>query len=348
MCTSCKQLREELFTPGYSRTFGIEELKIGAETTACDLCTLLWHTVKRNAPKGAKEVRLSRSGSFLRLKDSGPPVLSIVRNPKQRYTGDFQIGHVGLPEAKSATHLGQIRYWLKHCDKFHESACRSSNYNNKHMKFRLPTRLIDVTNIDDGKVRLWETSPNDTGEWIALSHRWGKPEDGHFSTTRENIQQHLDGISLTGPQGLPATFRDAVYVTHKLGLKYLWIDSLCVVQGKDGDFRTEAKRMEEVYSGAYCVIAANSATNHFSGFLKPRNPRAYVGMCREGKGQAPFYLCQAVDNFKEHVLESELATRGWVLQERALARRTVFFTEHQTYFECGSGIQCETSTRLSK
>jgi hypothetical protein len=48
------------------------------------------------------------------------------------------------------------------------------------------------------------------------------------------------------------------------------------------------------------------------------------------------------------VLGGELHSRGWVLQEHALARRTLFFTEHQTYFECGNGVRCETSTKLSK
>jgi hypothetical protein len=59
-------------------------------------------------------------------------------------------------------------------------------------------------------------------------------------------------------------------------------------------------------------------------------------------------VCQNIDNFKDHVLNGELNSRGWVLQEHALARRTLFFTEHQTYFECSSGVRCETSTKLSK
>lgn len=106
--------------------------------------------------------------------------------------------------------------------------------------------------------------------------------------------------------------------------------------------------MEGVYSGAYCVIAASSAADHYSGFLKERNARDYVGLRREGKGQTPFYLCRTIDNFKEHVLDGELHGRGWVLQEHALARRTLFFTEHQTYFECRDGVRCETSTKMRK
>jgi hypothetical protein len=274
-------------------------------------------------------------------------VLAIIRGPEQEVisASDVQIGFITLPEAGNATHFGVLQHWLNDCDNHH--TCRPLEYAPGFAlgsKTRLPTRLIDVSfeACDDSKVRLWETLPEDDGEWVALSHRWG---DHHFSTTPENLQEHLNGIKLST---LPATFRDAVAVTRALGRRYLWIDSLCVIQGPNGDFRSEVKRMEEVYSGAYCVVAASCAADHYSGFLKARKPRDYVGMCREGKDQTPFYVCQTIDDFKGHVVDGELHRRGWVLQEHALARRTLFFTEHQTYFECKNGVRCETSTKMYK
>ena len=106
--------------------------------------------------------------------------------------------------------------------------------------------------------------------------------------------------------------------------------------------------MKDVYSGAYCVFAACSATDHFSGFLKPRKPRDYVTISRDGNnGQSLIYICENIDNFKKHVLDGELSSRSWVLQEYALSRRTVFFTEHQTYFECGGGVRRKTSTKVN-
>lgn len=138
-------------------------------------------------------------------------------------------------------------------------------------------------------------------------------------------------------------------MTRALGSRYLWIDSICIIQaGKNADFEQEATRMEEVYSGARCVIAASRASGHASGFLKDRIKRDYVALRREIDSESPFYICQAIDNFKEHVLEGALNRRGWVLQEHALARRTIFFDEHQTYWECGHGVRCETMTTLHK
>jgi hypothetical protein len=182
---------------------------------------------------------------------------------------------------------------------------------------------------------------DDIGQWIALSHQWGSAP--HFSTTRLNLDDHLQGLEV---ENLPATFRDAVRVTRALHCDYLWIDSICIIQGPDGDFNEEARRMEEVYSGAHCVLAASCSSSHFCGFLSPRNHRDYVGLSRES--ETPLYVCEMIDDFQTHVLNGGLNSRGWVMQEHALARRTIFFTEYQTYWECGDGVRCETMTKMKK
>ncbi|UPK93045.1 hypothetical protein LCI18_003980 [Fusarium solani-melongenae] len=60
-----------------------------------------------------------------------------------------------------------------------------------------------------------------------------------------------------------------------------------------------------------------------------------------------FYIRETIDDFQQHVLEGELNQRAWVLQEHALARRTVYFTDYQTYFECGNNVHCETMTKMT-
>ncbi|KAF3041971.1 hypothetical protein E8E12_009261 [Didymella heteroderae] len=128
--------------------------------------------------------------------------------------------------------------------------------------------------------------------------------------------------------------------TRALGIRYLWIDSICIIQGKDGDFSDEAKNMEKVFSGAHCVLAASRATNQHDGFLGRRTSRRYITFKRPK--EQPYYICEPIDHFSRDVIEGSLNQRGWVLQERALARRTIYFAENQTYFECGNGIRCET------
>lgn len=146
---------------------------------------------------------------------------------------------------------------------------------------------------------------------------------------------------------LPGTFRDAVIVTRKLGIRYLWIDSLCIIQGPDKrDWDEQATSMETIFSAAYCVVAATQASCMSDGFLKSSPPRDFVTFSDHAGNH--FYICEAIDDFDHDVTGAELNLRGWVYQERALARRTIHFAKEQTYWECGHGIRCETMTKMYK
>ena len=103
--------------------------------------------------------------------------------------------------------------------------------------------------------------------------------------------------------------------------------------------------MEDVYSSAYCTLAASSAKNPNDGFLVPRKDNKFLTFHMNG---FPVYVSRFMDDFEKHVLQGPLSKRGWVMQERALARRTIFFTDRQTYFECGEGVRCETLAKMEK
>jgi hypothetical protein len=264
---------------------------------------------------------------------------------------DIQQGFPELPGVGSPLQFRLLCEWLDDCDKKHSKPrCKPpgpaagallQSYDSPR---KIPTRLVDVGCEDGEVIRLVETGNRNTYDWVALSYRWGPAP--HFSTTQKNLPAHLSGINW---EELPATFRDAVKVTRALKRRYLWIDSLCIIQGEDGDFSHESKLMEDVYSGAYCVLAASRATGQASGFLLPRpKQRRCVALAPQFDGDSVIYVCERIENFKEHVLEGALSQRAWVLQEHALARRTIFFTEHQTYWQCGHGVRCETMAKMNK
>jgi hypothetical protein len=264
---------------------------------------------------------------------------------------DIQIGFSELPEVGSPLHFGLLRAWLDICNDGHsEPMCKPPRPGTRapsqssRLIFRMPTRLIDVGYEDGDVIRLLETKNQNSCDWVALSYRWGPAP--HFSTTQMNLPAHLSGINW---EELPATFREAVKVTCALKKGYLWIDSICIIQGENGDFNEEPKRMEDVYRGAYCVLAASCATGQASGFIRPRSKRrSVVALSPQHDGESVIYVCERIEKFKEHVLEGALSQRGWVLQEHALARRTIFFTEHQTYWQCGYGVRCETMVKMTK
>ncbi|KAF2188522.1 hypothetical protein K469DRAFT_565361, partial [Zopfia rhizophila CBS 207.26] len=329
--------------------FAFEDTISGLEARAeiCDFCTmLLIICMKSNATKGPK-MRFERTQSTLMMTGGDPlPILSIFRSPESKTPLPIQLGFPELPTPGTDTFFKIIKLWLEDCDSdANHKECQGLTPNS------LPTRLIDVGTLDAPMLRLLETREDkvENDKYIALSHPWGDPEKHPpFSTLRmdDSGKGHtISNFKKAIPYDwLPATFKDAVDTTRALKIRYLWIDSLCILQGKDGDFNEQAKRMEDVFSGAYCVLAASRATGQRDGFLGSRSQRNFVTFQRGA--EKPFYVCQSIDNFSRDVLEGSLNSRGWVSQERALARRTVYFTETQTYFECGSGVRCETLARM--
>jgi len=364
LCTLCRSFN--FWTGGFAIEYRMSDLQ--ERSKICDFCRMLLRVyMMPGATKGAN-VRIERIQSTLCLSGSQSlPVLSIFRSPgksephshstpelRSMLTASppleelktplpIQLGFPELLKPGTDLFFQLISLWLQDCDHNHDD-CQSST--NPYS----PTRLIDVGTKVRPELLLLETAknkPQDT-RYIALSHPWGEPaEHPPFSTLRKDqsgqgreLAAFLKGI----PYGqLPATFKDAVDTTRALGIRYLWIDSICIIQGDDGDFSEEAKHMEDVFSCAYCVLAASRANGQHDGFLKDRPRREYLTF---GNGAENFYVCQPIDDFGHDVLEGSLNQRGWVLQERALARRTVFFTEKQTYFECGRGVRCETLAKM--
>jgi hypothetical protein len=270
------------------------------------------------------------------------------RPPESKPPLSIQLGFPELPHAQSDAFYAVLRLWLQNCneDEAHKG-CIS------HICNSLPTRLIDVGTTKLPVLRLVETKQErlSSSEYTALSHPWGDTRTYEpFSTLRKDASRKkhdIEHFKTAIPEDqLPATFKDAVGCTRRLGVQYLWIDSICIIQGPGGDFNEEAKKMEDVFSGAYCVLAASRASSQRDGFLGSRQRRDYVTFARGD--EKPFYICKTIDNFSKDVIEGDLNKRGWVLQERALARRTIYFTATQTYFECGKGVRCETLTSMKK
>ena len=178
-----------------------------------------------------------------------------------------------------------------------------------------------------------------------LSHCWGEPTDEEkerFCTTPENYGDRvMEGFSY---DNLPKTFQDAVRVTRELRKEYLWIDSLCIIQGNKEDWKREAGCMEKVFASAYCTIAATSAPNWKDGFLERKLSPQYFQI--EDSSSRLVYVYDNTDDYSEDVDEGPLNKRAWVLQERVLSRRTIHFSAKQTYWECAEDVLCENFIRL--
>ncbi|KAF2683898.1 HET-domain-containing protein [Lentithecium fluviatile CBS 122367] len=157
---------------------------------------------------------------------------------------------------------------------------------------------------------------------------------------------------------LSKTFKDAVVATRRLGLQYLWIDSLCIIQDSEDDWRREAASMASVYNNAVVTIAATAAKESSQGLFMPHQKVSgervevpYNCKERRGKGKdlgaAKMILCHrstAYDGPDKYIERSPLNQRGWVFQERLLSKRTLHFAENQIFWECNSLFASEDGT----
>jgi hypothetical protein len=257
---------------------------------------------------------------------------------------DLQLGFPTLPTPE--TRLKILREWLQLCDRKHQVIGCSLEI----VPF-LPARVLDVS---DGGLRLHISRPGDRGDYIALSHCWGNiPEEQKrvFCTSTDNITERSHA-NMFDIKTLPKTFQDAIILTRELGKRYIWIDSLCIIQYGDdfADWKKESQRMASVFSNAYCTVAATSAENSATGFLDRMASQKSDPQCVKvhTRKHGPVYISGIVDDYYKDVELGLLNQRAWVLQERALSRRIIHFTENQTYWECGDGVRCETLTCMRK
>ncbi|KAK4246548.1 heterokaryon incompatibility protein-domain-containing protein [Corynascus novoguineensis] len=209
----------------------------------------------------------------------------------------------------------------------------------------LPTRVIDVGSAEQ-RPRII-VSQAGRARYATLSHCWGG--QSWVGTTTQNLAQMLDGFDVTT---IPATYADAITMTKRLGIRFLWIDSFCIIQNDHDDWLAESQKMGEIYENAYLNIAATGANGGMSGFLKTRKEDPVYVRVPSAAGQrkydwsstgvGQFYFTnQADSDFDTFVTRAKLNTRGWVLQERILSRRSVHFAADMWYWECGRHIISE-------
>lgn len=219
--------------------------------------------------------------------------------------------------------------WIATCDANHPDCASHSDYT--------PTRLVDVGILNSSdNVRLVLTKTVQLTSKISyatLSHCWGTIPMS-VSTTKATLEAHLAGFDI---QALPKNFRDAIEIARALLIPYIWIDSLCIIQDDELDWRHEATQMASVYSSSKVTIAATSASDSTVGCFIDNSLSTSVttvdlGLSEDGSTIKGYIRYPS--HREGHFLDSPLHSRGWILQELVLSRRTLFFTSDQWYWSC--------------
>ena len=212
-----------------------------------------------------------------------------------------------------------------------------------------PKRLLFVGDSNSAKARLvWEHQlENRLDRYAALSYCWGHPpgQTGSLQLKAENLRLLQRGVALTE---LSTTIRDAIYVTQQLGIRYLWVDALCIMQDSEVDKKAELPRMHKIYSNADIVISASASWDSSESFFADQNPLA-MSPCLVGVRGAPgvegrpfgaIYALPHRRYVEDAILDlrySRVRSRGWVFQEEIMARRIVWFGDHQVHLGSNEG-----------
>ncbi|KAF2677118.1 HET-domain-containing protein, partial [Lentithecium fluviatile CBS 122367] len=174
-----------------------------------------------------------------------------------------------------------------------------------------------------------------------LSHCWGNTPFSACTLTRENEAEFTTaGIPITH---LTNNFREAIDVARFIGVKFIWIDSLCIMQGEGGDFASEGDMMHAVYLNSYCNIVAADSRDSSSGLFQPREGEDKVGK-EEWRGRRREAVPkQVLDEglWGDELLGAPIYERGWVFQERMLSPRLLHFTDTQIFWDCSTLSACE-------
>ncbi|KAK4450233.1 heterokaryon incompatibility protein-domain-containing protein [Podospora aff. communis PSN243] len=314
--------------------------------SGCHFCSLM----KTNLPLPGQP-----GNTYEHLREEGSPLTLEIEHVEQttssdalfnvacRYTRGWSSIHIddgkrhprlhpALAQAQTCSpdHALLARNWVETCLTQHTCGHRK----NGHF---LPTRLFEINGSEeDLNVRLYIPSATDVElglRYCTLSHCWGDTEV--LCLTTATLQDFQQAVSVTT---MPATYADAMRIAKSIGVRFLWIDSLCILQDSPDDWAQEASTMASVYENSYCNIAAAIGENSAGGCYATRDPLTFAPCRILATDTRQLYARQYwLDGSLEELegnCDSGLFSRAWILQELLLPPRVLYFEPKSVYFEC--------------
>ncbi|KAI9768775.1 MAG: hypothetical protein M1839_003960 [Geoglossum umbratile] len=390
LCSLCKGIRidnlvpycppgqeDEEFTVGYSHQPSYRALEISSQK--CPLCKLLLHALEAGdaaADRMPEEVR-DEAGSQIWL-IGGQEMIFNLNQPMRISQIGVQAGNawrdtvLGLytteddPAAISGDIVGReistdpasdrnfafINQWIRDCVARHTECAHTTdlavNMTRENELMPLPTRLINVGAQDGSEYPFLWHSGGSTGQYVALSYCWGSGVT--LTTEKGTYNARCEGMELSS---IPKTIQDAIAVTRRLGVRYLWVDALCIIQDDEEDWQHEAAQMGTVYRNSLLTISATGSSDSGMGcFIKyvpsPIHPVKLDYQSHDGSRKGHMFIRPQPATITESLDRSPVSSRGWCLQERFLSRRILHYSKHQLYWECQKHCVAEDGTITSR
>ena len=256
-----------------------------------------------------------------------------------------------------------IKSWLDLCVNNHNEACLDTHGTGTEFIELIKETYFGVIDVADMQLKALPITKGKPERYVALSYVWGRRshDESPYTTTRANVLTHiLHGGLETAVDKLPRTIQDAILLVSRLGERYLWIDSLCIVQDSDSSWQLNARAMHLVYGNAYFTICAadgDSSTGlcavkpvlRATSLMDPLSD-GVASMSLDGTQTsedvyslrpmsaecAPGVRLMVTRPLEAVVNDSMWNKRAWTFQERILSRRCLIFAEDRVYFQCRS------------
>ncbi|KAL8723378.1 MAG: hypothetical protein Q9225_000294 [Loekoesia sp. 1 TL-2023] len=280
--------------------------------------------IKLGSPNAAEEVMLD-----VQAFDGDPAAYWVSARPYD-------------PNINRAEAIESAKQWLSDCVNCHEQCSIPSKSANGART--TPKRLLKIRIEISGctKVNLHLCEQNENPRYTALSYCWGTGQA--YKLTISNLEAMYVDVPIPS---LAQTIQDAISVASRMGIQYLWIDSLCIIQDSATDKDDEISAMDHIYRNAEFTICAASSRACTEGFLQkrifsgPSMPEVDYSTlqfpCPNGaRGTILVKHIQSHD-----VNDQPLNKRGWTLQEHMLSSRVLVYDSWQVWWECLEGKRCD-------
>lgn len=217
--------------------------------------------------------------------------------------------------------LSTIKHWYLTCL---DGRCGGTLFASPRVNLPKGFRLIDVQ-------RMCVVGGVDNFRYLALSYRWGRSKT-LLNTKDISADLETEAGLLKRLEEVPKTIKDAMNLVRDLGERYLWVDSLCIIQDDPEDKANQITAMDVVYSSAVLTIAATSGDNADAGLAGGlTNLRNFTQLVENVQGLS---LANRPTTFDKQIDESPWNTRAWTFQERILSSRVLYIADQRCFFTC--------------
>ena len=292
------------------------------------------HTVEnQEQPRGYGWVRnrdgLSRTVRYLLVQASGSGVF--LTPNVYPYVDDHMSEREKLLSSRAIPseklNLRQVGGWLSTCKMLHTHKCDSGHWTNMAVA---GIRLIDVENR-------CVITPGNEVTYCALSYCWGTKPFLKLKSADGASLYKKNALSTDCPD-LPKTIKDAMYLTSYLGIRYLWVDALCILQDNEANKKHQLPLMEKIYRHATLTVVAAAGEDPSTGLPGLHAGARRIRQFSQRVGKVWLYASSEKLTRGDRIAQSIWSNRAWTLQEHALSVRLLIFTPSEVFWECDCSV----------